>query len=156
MGRGAAGGRFGGTANERASRPISRAGRRSLDFLKRPLLPYQTEGVLHLAFGERALLADDIGAREDRAGRSRRARLLPARSARLSSGCWWCLPRPSRPKWEEQIATFSDFPATVVLRAHRRHAAAAYARHTFFTLCNYEQIVDGPARAPGDVAAPIS
>ena len=36
-------------------------GRRSLDFLKRPLLPYQIEGVLHLAFGERALLADDMG-----------------------------------------------------------------------------------------------
>ena len=37
------------------------AGRRSLDFLKQPLLSYQVEGALHLAFGERVLLADDMG-----------------------------------------------------------------------------------------------
>ena len=37
------------------------AGRRSFEFLKQPLLPYQVEGALHLAFGERVLLADDMG-----------------------------------------------------------------------------------------------
>src|SRR5215831_8649262 len=37
------------------------AGRETLDIVTHPLLPYQREGVLHLAFGERALLADDMG-----------------------------------------------------------------------------------------------
>lgn len=36
-------------------------GRISLDPLKHPLLPYQKDGMLHLAFGERALLADEMG-----------------------------------------------------------------------------------------------
>jgi len=36
-------------------------GKRSLNFLKHELFEYQKEGVLHLAFNERALLADDMG-----------------------------------------------------------------------------------------------
>jgi len=35
--------------------------RESFDILKHPLLPYQRDGMLHLAFGERALLADEMG-----------------------------------------------------------------------------------------------
>lgn len=38
-----------------------RDGSAGFDLLRRPLLPYQREGVLHLAFGERALLADEMG-----------------------------------------------------------------------------------------------
>ena len=37
------------------------AGAASFDLLRHPLLPYQREGMLHLAFGERALLADEMG-----------------------------------------------------------------------------------------------
>src|SRR5690606_4953535 len=37
------------------------AGTATWDLVKHPLLPYQKDGVLHLAFGERALLADDMG-----------------------------------------------------------------------------------------------
>jgi hypothetical protein len=36
-------------------------GRATFDLVKLPLLPYQREGMLHLAFGERALLADEMG-----------------------------------------------------------------------------------------------
>jgi hypothetical protein len=42
-----------------------------LDLLRCPLLPYQREGMLHLVFGERALLADDWP------------------DARTSAVCWW-------------------------------------------------------------------
>ena len=49
-------------------------------------------------------------------------------------------PASLKAEWEEQIAIFSDFPATVVFGSPRARRAA-YARHTFFTLCNYEQIV---------------
>ena len=38
-----------------------KAGAASFDLLHYPLLPYQREGMLHLAFAERALLADEMG-----------------------------------------------------------------------------------------------
>ena len=38
-----------------------KAGTASFDLLHYPLLPYQREGMLHLAFAERALLADEMG-----------------------------------------------------------------------------------------------
>ncbi|HSG38503.1 MAG TPA: SNF2-related protein, partial [Thermoanaerobaculia bacterium] len=37
------------------------AGRATLDLVKLPLYPYQREGMLHLAFTERALLSDEMG-----------------------------------------------------------------------------------------------
>ena len=113
------------------------AGRRSLDFLKRPLLPYQTEGVLHLAFGERALLADDMGL-----GKTVQAIAASAllRDLRGVERVLVVSPASLKAEWEEQIAAFSDFPATVVFGSPPARRAA-YARHTFFTLCNYEQIV---------------
>ena len=37
------------------------AGTQTIDVLRHPLLPYQRDGMLHLAFRERALLADDMG-----------------------------------------------------------------------------------------------
>ena len=50
-------------ASRRARRswPRSRPARQTIDMLRHPLLPYQREGMLHLAFGERALLADEMG-----------------------------------------------------------------------------------------------
>ena len=113
------------------------AGRRSLDFLKRPLLPYQTEGVLHLAFGERALLADDMGL-----GKTVQAIAASAllRDLRGIERVLVVSPASLKAEWEEQIAAFSDFPATVVFGSPPARRAA-YARRTFFTLCNYEQIV---------------
>ncbi len=37
------------------------AGTASFDLVRHPLLSYQRDGMLHLAFGERALLADEMG-----------------------------------------------------------------------------------------------
>ena len=82
------------------------------------MLPYQVEGVLHLAFGERALLRELRGVE----------RVSVASPASLKA------------EWEEQIATFSDLPSAVVFGGSLARSAA-YARHTFFTLCNYEQVV---------------
>ena len=130
-------------ASERRRRERARfaadlaAERRSLDFLKRPLLPYQVEGVLHLAFGERALLADDMGL-----GKTVQAIAASAllRELRGIERVLVVSPASLKAEWEEQIATFSDLSATVVFGgpAARR---AAYRRPGFFTLCNYEQIV---------------
>ena len=36
-------------------------GSATIDILRHPLLRYQVDGMMHLAFGERALLADEMG-----------------------------------------------------------------------------------------------
>ena len=113
------------------------AGRRSLDLLARPLLPYQIEGVLHLAFRERALLADDMGL-----GKTVQAIAASAllRELRGIERVLVVSPASLKAEWEEQIAIFSDFPTTVVFGGPPARRAA-YRRHAFFTLCNYEQIL---------------
>ena len=113
------------------------AGRRSFDFLKHSLLPYQIEGTLHLAFGERVLLADDMGL-----GKTVQA-IAACGLLRELRGIERVLvvsPASLKSEWEEQIAKFSDLPSTIVL-GPRPARCAAYRRHTFFTLCNYEQVV---------------
>ena len=113
------------------------AGRRSFDFLKQPLLPYQVEGALHLAFGERVLLADDMGL-----GKTVQAIAACAmlRELRGVERALVVSPASLKAEWEEQIAKFSDLPSTIVFGG-RPARCAAYRRHTFFTLCNYEQVV---------------
>ena len=113
------------------------AGRRSFGYLKQPLLPYQVEGALHLAFGERVLLADDMGL-----GKTVQAIAACAllRELRGVERVLVVSPASLKAEWEEQIAKFSDLPSTIVSSSHPARLAA-YRRHTFFTLCNYEQVV---------------
>ena len=113
------------------------AGRRSFEYLKHPLLPYQVEGALHLAFGERVLLADDMGL-----GKTVQA-IAACTLLRELRGVERVLvvsPASLKAEWEEQIVKFSDLPSTIVFGAYPARLAA-YRRHTFFTLCNYEQVV---------------
>ena len=113
------------------------AGRRSFESLKQPLLPYQVEGALHLAFGERVLLADDMGL-----GKTVQA-IAACGLLRELRGIERVLvvsPASLKAEWEEQIAKFSDLPSTIVFGSHPARCAA-YRSHTFFTLCNYEQVV---------------
>ena len=113
------------------------AGRRSFDFLKHPLLPYQVEGTLHLAFGERVLLADDMGL-----GKTVQAIAACAllRELRGVERVLVVSPASLKAEWEEQIAKFSDLPSTIVFGRYPVRLSA-YQRRTFFTLCNYEQVV---------------
>jgi hypothetical protein len=104
-----------------------------------PLFPYQRDGMLHLAFTERALLADEMGlgktiqaiaacALLHRLGRARR--VLVVTPASLKS------------EWEEQIHRFTALPLRIVFGsrlARLAHYAADAA--PFFTLVNYEQVV---------------
>ena len=148
------------------------SGRRSLDgLLRRPLLPYQAEGVLHLAFGERALLADDMGL-----GKTVQAiaACVLLRELRGIERVLVVSPASLKAEWEEQIAKFlhaggrppgasSEDPGSggsgsedsspedsspegsgyPVIAVFGGPAArrAAYARRAFFTLCNYEQVL---------------
>ena len=113
------------------------AGAASFDVVRHPLLPYQREGMLHLAFGERALLADEMGL-----GKTIQAiaacELLARRKdvARVLVVC----PASLKAEWEEQIARFNDRPARSVFGA-RPQRLAAYREPSFFTIVNYEQVL---------------
>lgn len=121
-----------------------RAGRESLDSLKHPLFPYQQEGMLHLAFTERALLADEMGL-----GKTVQA-IAACELLRRLRGIERVLvvsPASLKGEWEDQIARFSDLPSRIILgpRAQRlRQYGEGNREGAFFYLMNYEQIlIDG-------------
>lgn len=102
-----------------------------------PLLPYQREGMLHLAFTERALLADEMGL-----GKTAQAIAAAALLQRLGKirRVLVVAPASLKTEWEEQIRLFSDLPYQIVFGA-RSARKAAYEKAPFFTLANYEQIL---------------
>lgn len=102
-----------------------------------PLFPYQREGMLHLAFTERALLADEMGL-----GKTIQAIAACALLKRLGRAARVLVVTPASLKgeWEEQIRQFTDLPTRLVyggLAARR----ASYDAGTFFTVVNYEQMI---------------
>jgi superfamily II DNA or RNA helicase len=146
---------------ERQRRRVSRAAARSeflaevesgaasFDLVRLPLLPYQRDGMLHLAFGERALLADEMGL-----GKTVQAiaacELLAQRKgiARVLVVC----PASLKAEWEEQIARFTERAARPVF-GPRPHRLAAYREPVFFTIVNYEQVL-ADADAINELLAP--
>ncbi len=114
-----------------------RSGRYPAQETKLPLLPYQREGMLHLAFAERAMLADEMGL-------GKTAQAVAAASLLHRMGhvrrVLVIAPASLKAEWEEQIRTFTDLTYLPVFgdRAARK---AAYEQPAFFTLTNYEQVV---------------
>jgi hypothetical protein len=113
------------------------AGRATLDILKHQLLPYQRDGVLHLAFGERALLADEMGLGKTIQAIS--ACMLLAETRQIERVLVVC-PASLKAEWEEQIARFCDRTTRLVFGA-RHQRLAAYKDPAFFTIVNYEQVL---------------
>lgn len=116
------------------------AGSATLEVVRGKLLPYQVEGVLHLAFGERALLADEMGL-----GKTIQAIAAVAllRSLKGIERVLVVLPASLKAEWEDQIARFTDFPVSVV-SGPRAERLRQYAAPEVFTLVNYEQVlIDG-------------
>ncbi|MDD5482747.1 MAG: DEAD/DEAH box helicase [Kiritimatiellae bacterium] len=104
---------------------------------KLPLFPYQREGMLHLAFTERALLADEMGL-----GKTIQAIAACALLRRIGKAQRVLVVTPAslKTEWEDQIQRFADLPLQIVFGS--RHARLEnYARPPFFTIVNYEQIV---------------
>jgi hypothetical protein len=104
---------------------------------KLPLYPYQREGMLHLAFAERALLADEMGLGKTIqaiAACSLLHRLGKVRRALIVS------PASLKTEWEEQICKFTDLPYQVVFGL-RHKRLEAYGNAPFFTIVNYEQML---------------
>ncbi|MFZ0428753.1 MAG: DEAD/DEAH box helicase [Acidobacteriota bacterium] len=114
-----------------------RGGKRSLDFLKLPLYPYQQEGALHLTFTERAMLADDMGL-----GKTVQAvaacELL--RRLRRIERVLVVSPVSLKAEWEEQIVKFTSLPSLAIWGS-RAQRLSSYRQQSFFYLTNYEQIL---------------
>ena len=102
-----------------------------------PLYPYQREGMLHLAFTERALLADEMGL-----GKTIQAIAACALLQRLGKAqrALVITPASLKTEWEEQIQKFTRLPYQIVF-GQRHKRLEAYSRAPFFTLVNYEQMV---------------
>jgi SNF2 family DNA or RNA helicase len=107
-----------------------RDGSASFDLLRHPLLPYQREGVLHLAFGERALLADEMGL--GKTIQAIAACELLARRKDIGRVLVVC-PASLKAEWEEQIARFTA-RATRTVFGPRAARLAAYREPTFFNI----------------------
>lgn len=108
-----------------------------------PLLPYQREGMLHLAFTERALLADEMGL-----GKTIQAIAACALLHRLGKARRVLVVTPAslKAEWEEQIRRFTPLPALAVF-GHVNARKGIYrdcvrgADAPFFILTNYEQAI---------------
>jgi SNF2-related domain/Helicase conserved C-terminal domain len=118
---------------------------------KMPLFPYQREGMLHLAFAERALLADEMGL-----GKTLQAIAACALLHRLNKAARVLVVTPAslKTEWEEQIQRFTPLPYQLVFGG-RTARLAAYNAAPFFTIVNYEQMLadalDVNARLKPDV-----
>ncbi len=88
---------------------------------KVPLFPYQREGMLHLAFTERALLADEMGL-----GKTIQAIAACALLQRLGQAARVLVVTPAslKTEWEEQIQKFTDLPYQLVFGGRSRRLRA--------------------------------
>ncbi len=104
-----------------------------------PLFPYQREGMLHLAFTERALLADEMGL-----GKTIQAIAACALLHHLGRAARVLIVTPAslKTEWEEQIRRFTPHALRLVY-GNRAARLRLYAdpEPPFFTIANYEQIV---------------
>jgi hypothetical protein len=102
-------------------------------------VPYQREGMLHLAFGERALLADEMGL-----GKTIQAVAACALLHHLGKAKRVLVVTPAslKAEWEDQIRRFTTLSQQIVFgprSARIKHYTAKSP--PFFTLVNYEQVV---------------
>jgi superfamily II DNA or RNA helicase len=102
-----------------------------------PLYPYQREGMLHLAFKERALLADEMGL-----GKTIQAIAACALLHRLGNAAHVLVVTPAslKTEWEEQMERFTDLPYQLVFGG-RAQRLRLYVSAPFFTIVNYEQML---------------
>jgi len=110
-------------------------GRAPLSETAVPLAPYQREGMLHLAFRERAILADGVGL--NRSSQAIGACALLERLDRVSR-VLVIAPYSLRPSWEREIAQLTSLSYRTFPKASAARSAAC-REPAFFTLATYEQ-----------------
>lgn len=119
----------------------ARSGKRSMDILKHPLFPYQQDGMLHLAFTERALLADEMGL-----GKTIQAIAASVLLHRLRQiqRVLVVTTASIKAEWQEQISRFTDLPSLTIF-GPRATRLRQYQQEAFFYILNYEQVtMDAP------------
>jgi SNF2 family DNA or RNA helicase len=93
--------------------------------------------MMHLAFGERALLTDEMGL-----GKSVQAMAaceLLARRKGIAQVLVVC-PASFKAEWEEEIARFANRPTKSVF-GPRAERLSSYREPVFFKIVNYEQVL---------------
>jgi superfamily II DNA or RNA helicase len=105
--------------------------------LKAELLPYQMDGIAFAAGAGRAVLADDMGLGKTIQGIGV-AELL-SRHASVSKVLVIC-PASLKSQWRLEIKRFSDRSCQLVLGSAKERPAQ-YDSNSFFTVCNYEQVL---------------
>ena len=113
------------------------AGRRSLNVVGTKLYPYQVDGILHLAFSGRALLADDMGL-----GKTVQAigAAVLLKELRGISRVLVVTPASLKHQWLREIKRFTSLTAEVV-QGPAAKRELLYATLSFFTLVNYELLL---------------
>jgi superfamily II DNA or RNA helicase len=112
--------------------------RKALKGMKRPLYPYQREGVERFLAAGHLLLADDMGLGKtaqaiaccdilERTGRIRRGLIIA--------------PASLKPQWAREWGVFSDLPIHVVDGSPEDRQAAYKCRREGFLIINYEQLI---------------
>jgi superfamily II DNA or RNA helicase len=123
------------TVAEIRKNPRAHPLRRTL--LKTELLPYQLDGVAFAAGVGRAILADDMGLGKTIQGIGV-AELL-SRHASITKVLVIC-PASLKSQWRIEIKRFSDRSCRLVLGS-AKDRPAQYESESFFTVCNYEQVL---------------
>jgi superfamily II DNA or RNA helicase len=112
--------------------------RKSLEALKRPLYPYQREGVTRFLATGRLLLADDMGL-----GKTAQAITsceILYRTGRIRRGLI-IAPASLKPQWAREWNVFSDLPIEVVDGSPDERRAFYGSRREGFLIINYEQLL---------------
>ncbi len=104
--------------------------------LKTALLPYQLDGVAFAAGAGRAILADEMGLGKTIQGVGV-AELL-AREAGIRKVLVIC-PTSLKSQWRAEIQKFTDRDVQLIT-GRLAERTGQYARETFFTIANYEQV----------------
>lgn len=105
--------------------------------LKSPVLPYQLDGIAFAVGAGRAILADEMGLGKTVQGIGV-AELL-AREVSITRTLIVC-PATLKAQWRSEIDRFCDRTVTIVTGGPQERAAQ-YAADSFYTICNYEQML---------------
>lgn len=107
------------------------------ELLKTELLPYQLDGIAFAVGAGRAVLADDMGLGKTIQGVGV-AELL-AQQAGIRKVLVIC-PTSLKSQWRSEIERFSNRSCQLVMGA-QADRPAQYENNSFFTVCNYEQLL---------------
>lgn len=122
-------------ADEIRQNPTGHPLRTSL--LKTELLPYQLDGIGFVAGAGRAVLADDMGLGKTIQGIG--VAVLLAQQCGIQKVLVIC-PASLKSQWKNEVTRFCDKSCGLIVGATKERAAQ-YESETFFTVCNYEQVL---------------